>query len=405
MTKKMSPPIKRRFFIVLGCLTGMGALSIDMSLASIPYMVHDLSSNLSTGQLTIGFFMAGVALGQLPSGLISDRIGRIPFLLSGLAIFIVAGIFTAMATSMKILLLARFVQGLGASVGISVSRAMVRDIASGKEAANILSLMVMIFTFIPMLAPILGSYLVSSFNWRAPFFAITIFGGIILVGINKCLHETRIPNKENLVQKQFLIGIKEFFSHKESIFGMLLIVVSTMGYMSLISGSSALIIRIYKFPVEWFGVIFSLTGLTVLIGSLLNRQLLKKFKIIQISGFGATLVGIGGLLLMYIAWLNQTSFIFLWFSVCLYMLGTSFLIANATAIALDPVPKIAGIAASIIGTLQNLGSSIGSITTSLIYNGSIRNTILVMSIFGVVTSIIFLIGFRWINDDPPATNN
>ena len=183
--------VKRRFIIVLGCLTGIGALSIDMSLPSIPDMVIDLSSNLSTGQFIIGSFMAGIALGQMPAGLLSDRIGRIPILLSGTLIFILAGVITSLATSIEIMLLGRFLQGLGASVGVVVSRAIVRDIASGKKAASILSVMVMIFTATPMLAPIIGGFLVSQFNWRAPFIAITIFGIIIFFSINKGLHETK----------------------------------------------------------------------------------------------------------------------------------------------------------------------------------------------------------------------
>jgi DHA1 family bicyclomycin/chloramphenicol resistance-like MFS transporter len=131
-----------------------------------------------------------------------------------------------------------------------------------------------------------------------------------------------------------------------------------------------------------------------LIGSAINRRLLKKFNILQIVGLGAFLVGLGSIFLMYFAWQNQASFIWLWSSVCIYMFGTSFLISNATAMALDPVPKTAGIAASIIGTLQNLCSSLGAITTGIIYNNSIRNTILVMAIFGFLTLIIYVLSFR-----------
>ena len=196
-------PVKRKFIIVLGCLTGMGALTIDMSLPSIPDMVIDLSSNLSAGQLIIGIFLAGFALGQLPAGLLSDRIGRIPILLSGTLIFIFAGIITSLATSMEVMLIGRFLQGLGASVGVVVSRAIVRDIASGKKAASILSVMVMIFTATPMLAPIIGAYLVSQFDWRAPFIAITIFGAIIFFSITNGLHETKKPDKNKHIKQQF----------------------------------------------------------------------------------------------------------------------------------------------------------------------------------------------------------
>ena len=179
--------INKKSIIILGCLTGMAALSIDMSLASIPFMGSELSSDLSTSQFTVGFFMAGVAIGLIPAGLISDRIGRIPVLIYGLIIFILASLMTVLATSIEFMLVARLIQGLGASAGMTVPRAMVRDISSGKNAAQILSSMMILFTFIPILASIFGSYLVSEFQWRATFIAITVIGLILLLIVNLSL--------------------------------------------------------------------------------------------------------------------------------------------------------------------------------------------------------------------------
>ena len=389
--------INKRIILVLGCLTGMGALSIDMSLASIPFLSFDLSADLSLSQYTVGFFMAGVGIGQIPLGLISDRIGRMPVLFFGLVVFVISGIVTSIANSIELILFARFIQGLGASVGLSISRAMVRDISSGKQSADILSAMMMIFTFIPMLAPIIGGFLVHQIHWRMPFIAITVFGAIILFGVKKELKETGVVNKNIQIKEQFRKGIQEFIAYRISIFGMLLIVLSTIGYMSVITSSSLLIIEIYQIPVEWFGILFALTGLSVFIGSLINRRLLKRYKIIKIIGFGVILIGISSLSLLFIAKANQANFILLWGSVCLYMLGTGFLISNAMALALDPLPKIAGLAASIIGSLQNFGSSIGSIATGFIYNGSIRNVILLMGLCGLLTALIFIFGAKTAN--------
>ena len=389
--------INKRIILVLGCLTGMGALSIDMSLASIPFLSLDLSAGLSLSQYTVGFFMAGVGIGQIPLGLISDRIGRMPVLFFGLVIFVISGIVTSIANSIELILFARFIQGLGASVGLSISRAMVRDISSGKQSADILSAMMMIFTFIPMLAPIIGGFLVHQIHWRMPFIAITVFGAIILFGVKKELKETGVVNKNIQIKEQFRKGIREFIAYRISIFGMLLIVLSTIGYMSVITSSSLLIIEIYQIPVEWFGILFALTGLSVFVGSLINRRLLKRYKIIKIIGLGVILIGISSLSLLFIAKANQANFILLWGSVCLYMLGTGFLISNAMALALDPLPKIAGLAASIIGSLQNFGSSIGSIATGFIYNGSIRNVILLMGLCGLLTALIFIFGAKTAN--------
>ncbi len=381
---------RRRIVIVLGCLTGMGAVSVDMSLPSIPAMVNDLATSLPVGQQVVGVFMLGIAIGQLPAGLLSDRIGRIPVLMTGVLIFTAAGVVTTIAPSVEIMLLARFVQGLGSSVGVVVSRAVVRDIASGEQAARLLSVMVMIFTAAPMLAPVVGGYLVSAFNWRAPFAAVTIFGALMLFAVTQSLHETRRPNRDHHIMRQLSLAASEFFSHRRSVLGLLLVVLPAMGFMSVITGSSALIIEIYGFSETAFGYIFALTGLGILVGSVLNRRLLVRFNTMQMAGLGAALIGIAAAQLLIIAQLEQANFWWLWANVCLYMCGVSFLMANATAMALDPVPNIAGAASSIIGTIQNLFASTSAISAGLIYDGSVGRSVILMGVFGTATFVMFL---------------
>ena len=389
---------KRSFVIVLGCLTGLGALTIDMSLPSIPDMAASLTTTISIGQQIVGVFIAGIAIGQIPAGLISDRIGRIPVLIVGMVIFTAAGIITSLANNIEIMLIARFFQGIGASVGIVLSRAMVRDIASGIQAARLLSILVMIFTVTPIIAPIVGSYLAYEYGWRSTFVIITLFGFLMIVGVNKGLVETKKPDKTNKISRQLIESITTFFSYRQSILGMLLVVLPSIGFMSLITGSASLIIEIFKFPVEMFGFIFALAGISTLLGSLLNRKLLLQYSVMQLTGAGVAIITIASIQLTLIAWFNSENFFWLWSCVCLFMFGNGFVVANATAVALDPVPKISGVAASIVGTCQNLSTAIGSIFASMIYNGTVLNSIILMCIFGIITFVAYLLRSRILGD-------
>jgi len=375
--------------VVLGLLTGLVAFAIDISLPAIPVMVHDLATSMSSGQQVVGLFMAGMALGQLPCGLISDRIGRLPVLYAGIGLFTVAGIVTSASDDIGVMLIARFVQGVGSSAGMVLARAIVRDVASGSQAARLMSVMVMIFTAAPMLAPMFGSLLVTAWGWRAPFAATTLAGVLILFGINWSLSETHKPGERQHVLHQLRASIGEFVTHRQSLFGVTIIMVTIVGIMALVSGSSALIIEIYTFPVKYFGFIFALTGLAILIGSTINRRLLLRFDAIKMIGVGALLAGIAGVQLLIMALLGQAGFWWLWGNLCLFMCATGFLLPNATALALDPVPGIAGVAASLIGTLQSLAGATSAIVSSALYTGTILNVTVVVGGAGIATLTLF----------------
>jgi DHA1 family bicyclomycin/chloramphenicol resistance-like MFS transporter len=381
---------KRSFVLVLGALTAIAAVSVDMITPTFPEMVRDLVTTMSTGQKVVGLFMAGLAAGQIPAGLFSDRIGRMPVIYGGMAVFAVACLVCATTHSIEIMLIGRFLQGFGGSVGVVISRAIVRDIASGAQAAHLMSIMMMIFTAAPMLAPVAGSLLVFQWGWRGPFVAVTVYGIVMLVAIRLALQETHSPSSREHPVRQLNLGLREFFSHRRSVLGLLLLIFPSAGFISLLTGSSAIIMEIYGYPVQAFGLIFSTWGLSILIGSGLNRRLILVHGVQRMIGMGASMIGIAALQLLLIAWIGHVNFWWFWGNILLFMFGVSILMPNATATALDPVPDIAGMAASIIGALQALSATLGSLISSAMYDGTIRNVAIMMGLFGSLAALTAL---------------
>lgn len=370
-------------------LTGLVAFTIDIALPAIPTMVGDLATTMPVGQQVVGLFMAGMAAGQIPFGLVSDRIGRMPALYAGIGVFTAAGFVTAFANDTDVLLIARFIQGVGSSAGMVLARAIVRDVSSGAESARLMSIMVMIFTAAPMIAPMVGSLLVTVWGWRAPFLATAVAGMLIIYGIRTSLRETHVPTENRHVLHQLWSSTRTFLSHSQSVFGVLVIMVTIIGVMGLISGSSALIIEQYEFPVSNFGFIFALTGVGILIGSSFNRRMLLRVDAIHMIGVGAAIAGIAGIQLLVMAWLGKAGFWWLWGNACLFMCATGLLFPNATALALDPVPEIAGVASSIMGTIQTLSGATSAIIASALYAGTIVNVTLVVGVSGIGALIVF----------------
>ncbi len=280
----------RSFVLTLGVLTAMAALTVDMSLPAIPSMVGALQSTLTRGQQIVGIFMFGMAVGQIPAGLFSDRLGRLPTLYAGMTLFAVAATVAAAAVDMEWLLAARFIQGIGAASAVVLSRAIVRDIASGREAARLMSLLTMIFTAAPVIAPTFGALLVAQWGWRAPFVAIAVCAYLMLLAIRKNLVETHTPVVSEHPARQLKTSFGEFFAHRQSVFGLLLLLLPPAGFMSVIAVSAALTVEIYGYSVEAYGLIFACAGLSILVGSMANRVLVMRFDQLQLIALGIALM-------------------------------------------------------------------------------------------------------------------
>lgn len=390
----MNPPPnyhKRSFVATLGLLTGMAAFTVDVSLPAVPAMVEALSTTLSRGQQIIGVFMAGMAFGQIPAGLISDRIGRLPVLYVGMCLFALGAVAAAATSDIEAMLGARFIQGLGASSAIVLSRAIVRDIASGKEAAKLMSVLMMIFTAAPVIAPSIGAVLVTTWGWRAPFIVVAILGFIIIGGIRANITETHIPGPNERPLQQLKSSIVEFFSHRQSVFGLLMIILPPAGFMSVIPVSSALIVETYGFSLQAFGLIFACAGLSILLGSFINRLIVARLDMLLLIALGIILLAFSGSQLLVMMWLDWAPLWWLWGNVCLFMISTALIMPNALVVALDPMPKIAGVASSIVGTLQNLAGAAGAIGGAIIYDGSVRNSVAIIALTAATTVVMFLL--------------
>ncbi len=384
-------PLRKRFVLTLGLLTGAAALTVDLSLPAIPDMVDALSTTLSDGQKIVGIFMIGMACGQIPAGLLGDRLGRLPILYVGLSIFALAGTVAAASTNIDIMLGARFVQGTGAASAIVLARAIVRDVSSGREMARLMSLLTMIFTAVPVFAPTIGALLVARWAWRAPFIVIAALGFLVILLVRTSLYETHVPRMGEHPLRQLGSSIREFFSHRQSIFGLMMVVLPPAGFLSVIAVSAAMTVEIFGFTIQQYGLVFACAGVSILVGAGLNRWLVGRFEPLRLIGIGVGLIVIASSQLALIAWLDSAPFWWVWSCVCLFMLTVAIVMPNAVVIALDPLPRIAGVASSIIGTLQNAAGAAGALVAATIYDGSVRNSVLIMAVTGLAVTAVFLL--------------
>jgi len=172
---------------------------------------------------------------------------------------------------------------------------------------------------------------------------------------------------------------------------LLLVILPPAGFMSMIALAATLVVEIYGFSIAQFGFIFAGAGISILIGATVNRLLVARFESLQIIGIGIALMGISSAQLLLIAWLGHAPFAWIWGCVCLFMFTIAIIAPNATVIALDPLPKIAGVASSIIGTLQNTFGAAGALAGAAIYDGSVRNCLIIIGCVGASTTIVFLL--------------
>ena len=179
------------FTTLLGAITALAALSVDISLPALPAMTADLAARNVAAQWTVSVFVLGFAGGQLFLGPLSDRVGRRPVILCGLASYVVAGVGCALASSIGILVAMRFLQGLSACAGAVVVRAIIRDLFDRPSAAAKQSIMTVVTTLAMLIAPIVGAWVLGQIGWRGVFALLPLAGGVVFVLAFLLIPETR----------------------------------------------------------------------------------------------------------------------------------------------------------------------------------------------------------------------
>ncbi|PHS25662.1 MAG: hypothetical protein COA84_07450 [Robiginitomaculum sp.] len=363
----------------------ISALAINVAVPSIPLTQTALGGRVMDGHYIMTAFLLGYALGHIPFGLLADRYGRKTILLAGLLLFTLGGLASSFAVDIPGMLWARFVQGLGGAAGPVIVRAMARDLTSGPALSALMTKLMNSLAFIPLIAPLLGSAILSFYGWRGPYIFSWVLGVVSFIVIFVFVPETQKPGavpaaKEHRLRKSFVL----FITHRESLWGAGLLMALFFGYLGMMSGIASVLHDVYGFKGPSIGWIVGALLLPYAGSATYNRMaartgFLKTPRSIQSLLRLGVYFFIGAVGLAIVALFLPIVPLWLFFAVIvIYLIGMGLSFANVTVIALTGQAKTAGFAAGIMGSVQIGAGALGSWGAAAFYNQSSFSLLLMM---------------------------
>lgn len=375
---------------VLAMLTALGPLSTDFYLPSLPDIVRVMETDVAGAQTTLSAFLFGFAGGQILWGPLSDRLGRRPVLLTGLALFTLATLACALAPSIEALTVARAVQALGASGPIVLGRAMVRDLYEGPRAGRELARMGMIMGLVPAVAPVLGGVLQQAFGWRSTFVASLAFAAVLAVVVGLLLPETlKARSREPLSLLAIIKGFGTLLQNRAYRVYVGLTALAYGGLFAFISGSSFVLIGIHGLTPAQYGLSFGFGVLGFILGTILAQRLVGRRGMDGVIALGVACLAGGGLAMLLCVLTGFAGPFGVIVPMALYACGVGLTMPQAQASAMMPFPDRAGAASSFTGLCQMLFSAcVGLLVGHALKSGALPLP-LVMSAIGVAALVLF----------------
>lgn len=347
-----------RFFkmaLILGLLSAIGPFAIDMYLPALPEIGASLGADVSAVQWSLTAFFVSLGVGQLFYGPISDMVGRKPPLYAGLLLFTLASVGCALATDIETLVALRFVQGLGAAAGMAIPRAVVRDLHTGTEAARLMSLLMLVFSISPLLAPLAGSGVIAVTGWRGVFWAVAVAAVAGLVLVSQGLQETR-PAADRLDSSlgSALSGYALLLRDWHYLGLVFIGGCSMAGFFVYLAGSPFVLINHYGLTPVQYSLAFSVNAAAFFAAAQFNAQLGRRFGLVPtvkaaVTGAGAVMVA---MLSYYLAGGDQLAVLLGLYFIASALMGL--VIPTTSVLALEEHGAIAGTASALLGTLQML---------------------------------------------------
>jgi len=346
--------------VVLGLLTMFGPLSLDLYLPALPQLADDLGTSTSAAQLSITACLVGLALGQLVAGALSDRLGRRRPLIVGLSAYLVASVACALAPSVTVLVVLRFIQGLGGAAGIVISRAIARDLYSGRALMIFFSRLLLIAGLAPVIAPILGGQLSRIMSWRGIFGVLAGFGAVLLLAGWFGLRET-LPPERRVVGgfRRTLHGYNTLVHDRFFVGCALSSGLAGASMFAYIAGSTFVLQRIYGMSPQGFSLIFGgiSFGLVAAAQGGARLALIWPLTRVMALGLAINLTGATALLVTVVTGLPLGALIG---ALVIMVCAVGLIFPTANALAMADYPDLAGTASSLQGLSQFLFGAIAA---------------------------------------------
>ena len=339
--------------LVLGLLSAIGPFAIDMYLPALPSIGQSLGASMSAVQASLMAFFISLGVGQLIYGPLSDMVGRKAPLYFGLVLFGAGSIGCALAPDIQSLVVLRFIQGLGASAGMVIPRAVVRDLHTGHDAARLMSLLMLVFSVSPILAPLVGSLLIESLGWRSVFWAVTVAAVLGLVLLATSLPETRpVAERAGSSVRSALQGYGVLLQDRHFLGLVFIGAFGIASFFAYLANSSFVLIDHYGLNPRQYSIAFAANAAAFIGVSQFTGRLSARFGLVPVvrvavTGYAAVMVM---LLSCNLAGLDQLPLM-----LALLFVGYGFLglvVPTTAVLALDHHGSIAGTASALMGTLQ-----------------------------------------------------
>lgn len=390
--KPTTEKVNIEFIALMASLMAIVALSIDALLPALPGIASDFGvTDTSKNQLLVTMIFLGLGFGQLIFGPLSDSFGRKPMIYVGFILFVLASILCVTTGSFEIMILGRILQGVGLAAPRTISIAMVRDSYSGDYMAKVMSFVVMIFILVPVIAPTLGQFLITFYDWHSIFYVNLLFGVLVMFWFWKKQPETHLKAKRTKLTPQlFIAGAKEFYRHKDAVAYTGISGLITGSFMVYLSTSQQIFEHQYNLA-ELFPYIFASLAISVGFSTFLNSTLVLRFGMRRIALTAAVCFCIVSILyvILFSSGKNpDLSVLVIFFALQFTAIG--FLFGNLRSLAMEPVGHIAGVGAAINGFFSTImavpiASFIGSFVTE-----SVLPLFIGFSICGILSVILFL---------------
>ncbi len=379
--------------VFMGSVTALTATSIDVVAPAIGIVARSFDEPDSRGALLVSVYFIAFAFGQLFWGLFSDAYGRRLSMIMSLTGFTIASLACSLAHDFQFLLFARFAQGLMGGAPI-IARAMVRDVASGNDAARVMTMLGAVLSIATMFAPVIGSTLLVLFDWRAIFLALALLGVIFLTYTIFAVAETNERRRPERFSFRFLIeASRTLLSSWAFVVPTVVGSLTFAGYISIGAVGAITVEAQYGVKPEGFGWLLVIGALVNTVAALFAGQLLKWISLRQFGVVAVVTVALAAIVHLFLAWTEPGLHLF-WVGVCFYLFAFGIIMPTAITASMEPAEEMPGFAASLYGSIQMFGGTLGSLFASSIFSGTHQAINMSMALFGGLAAVFFLLA-RW----------